>query len=104
MSTNFYTFCRCCDSNTKHLGQSAGPAINFLLQANGYQDYHDWPSMQEWLEGRPIRNEYGDEVSLDEFKEWVEYRREHGTPRLSFGPDEHVRSIDGYEFHDGEFF
>ena len=102
MSTNFYTYCKCCGNDTYHLGQSAAADVKFALQANGFELYHDWPGMLRWLADKPIRDEYGRDVTLETFKEWVEGSQQY-RDRAGLEFDRSITNVDGYEFHDGSF-
>lgn len=106
MGTNYYMKFNLCDKCGRfdeiHLGK-ASCGWRFMLQYNDGKYYKTWKEMKEWLKdqiekGAVIRNEYGEEVSLDEFIEIVESKRHEPIDEYFDFIDE-----DGYRFDNGEF-
>jgi len=106
MGTNYYMKYNLCDKCGRfdkiHLGK-ASAGWRFMLQYNEGKYYKNWQEMKEWLkkmidDGAVIKNEYGEEVSLDEFINIVESKKNEAV-------DEYYTFIDeeGYRFDDEEF-
>ena len=100
MGTNYYwrhDICECCNrSNTLHIGKDSG-GWTFSFQA------HDYPpirSYQMWLENLRadgiIEDEYGKEVSLEDFMQMVERKRKEKH-------DHHTYCVANYRNHRGTF-
>ena len=111
MSTNFYAYsniCKRCGQDLPeavkceeiHLGKSS-VGWQFILQANGYKYYKNWKEMKGWLVGKVIVDEYEREVSLKEFAEWVENRKDTKEPHETSGSD--MKKVNGYKFYDCDF-
>ena len=99
MGTNFYAKTKKCKSCGYyfefHLGKSA-VGWKFLLQANGYKYYKDWPSMKRWLKDKIITDEFGRRISLSKFTDWVE-----SSQNLKEGELGNI--INGYCFSNRDF-
>lgn len=110
MGMNFYalnTHCKLCGQKLSgktgviqktHLGKSSR-GWKFALAYNGGKYYTSWAEMKDWLENKQIINEYGENVSLEEFIDWVEDRQTLIDPV----EDDGAINIYGYKFIDGEF-
>lgn len=113
MGTNFYTRENECEKcgryDELHLGKSSG-GWQFSFQYNGGRFYKNVPEMKKWLKGKTIKDEYGREVTQEEFwsmveeKQKPEYENHAAMMRKEYPSHrdtEHV--IDGYSFSDTEF-
>ena len=105
MSTNFYVAEPDRNSVVRHLGQRAG-GWKFLLQANNFEFYHDWPSMQKWLseDQRVIFDDYGDTYHWRVFAAEVEAWQDRKTRAEDLREFSEYSVRDGYEFFNWEFF
>ena len=128
MSTNYYAHVKKVDDLKKeiekllhreifiegypfHLGKAAA-GWKFCLQypIEHPQPYHDWPSMKEWLKDKIIKDEYGKEISYEEFIEMVESLQKVKEP-TNWIKDEWDRRyieenrviINGYVFYKNDF-
>jgi len=106
MGTNYYMKYNLCDKCGRfdeiHLGK-ASAGWRFMLQYNEGKYYKNWKEMKEWLKkmikgGAVIKNEYGEEISLDEFINIVESKKKEPIDVYYTFIDE-----EGYRFDDGEF-
>lgn len=108
MSTNYYVReneCRACKRHEEiHIGkQSAG--WPFTFQFNGGRYYRTIGELKNWLIGRRIYDEYGNEISKVNFWEIVEASQRYFTT-VTEKESEYslpVVIIDGYKFLDCEF-
>lgn len=106
MGTNFYIHndtCKHCGRGDEgiHLGKSSA-GWSFALQANGFQWYKNWEQMKKWLQGKQIKDEYGDPMSTEEFIEMVEKRKDTQDPETDWGSHGPI-IIEGYKFFDHSF-
>lgn len=115
MGTNYYIKTKKCPTcghkeEGTHLGKSS-MGWQFTFQANGFQHYKNVEEMKEWLKDKEIENEYGEEVSYNDFWEMVankqkpEYKNhaeevKKANPYYANGIE---FNIDGYSFTDTSF-
>lgn len=83
-----------------HLGKSSA-GWKFVLQANGFRYYNDWPSMKEWFKDFQILDEYNYECSVAEFIEKVE-AKQSGISQCDSLFDVSL-TVGGYDFVDFDF-
>lgn len=113
MGTNYYTrrnICEHCDRHNEiHLGKSSG-GWQFSFQYNGGEYYKSVPEMKAWLEDKQIWNEYGEEVTREQFWEMVDTKQSNPSNlnhyeecRKKYGTKEYELLIDGYSFTNCEF-
>ncbi len=125
MGTNFYAWRDCCDhcgrgDNELHIGKRSG-GWTFSFQAfDEWETWDDLPivSYQRWLEvldqpGVRIRDEYGDDVTLDEFRAIVNNFASNTSKHAEFvkrDPScvyvdraDHWLDPEGHSFSRGEF-
>lgn len=129
MGTNYYTetpacevACEhCSEKRELHIGKSSG-GWKFGFQGHPDLGLISWVAWQKFLADRPITDEYGRELSLDELRQVVEDRRApRGLARpicrvepsaeeiaVGFGgrrsPDRHhYHDPAGFDFYDGDF-
>lgn len=103
MGTNYYVIPNRCDhcgrgDESIHLGKSS-LGWKFSLQANGFEFYKDWPTMQEWLYDKYIQDEYGKRIEPNVFARLVESKQNEVDPEKLEGDI----WIGGYKFHNYEF-
>ena len=100
MGTNYYTKVNECNECGRHddihLGKSSA-GWQFVFQYNGGQYYKDTEEMREWMKGKIICDEYGRNVSGDQFWKFVESKQSD----TQGGGDATI--INGYTFYDSEF-
>ncbi len=106
MGTNYYIHPNTCEKcgrsdDAIHLGKSSF-GWSFGIQANGFTEYKNWEQMKEWLKGKQIKDEYGEDVSLDDFIKLVESKKDIEDPETDWGSSAPV-TIDGYKFFDHDF-
>lgn len=105
MSTNFYAIpSLAINAKVYHLGQRA-VGWKFLIQANGFAFYDDWPSMQAWLrEERPLLfDEYKHALTIDEFVEIVENQQKFKSRSDDLHDHFAYFVKGGYEMFDWDF-
>lgn len=113
MGTNYYTISKECPTcghkpEAIHLGKSSF-GWQFSFQYNGGQYYKNVPEMREWLKDKKIEDEYGTEISHEEFWKMVadKQTRENKNHALEMiKSDEssyHENVIEGYSFTDAQF-
>ncbi len=107
MGTNYYARekeCEMCGRHESiHLGKSSG-GWQFSFQYNGGQFYKNVPEMREWLKDKKIKDEYGDEITNEEFWSMVdEKQKDTNLNHAHRHPSSTEHVIDGYSFSDGEF-
>jgi len=106
MGCNFYTKSKKCKERGSELGGlhlgKASMGWTFSIQANGYKYYKNWKQMKEWLKDKELEDEYGTELSLEDFIVWVESRKAIKDPEATKWSDG-VKKIGGYKFCDYEF-
>lgn len=108
MGTNFYTkekTCPTCGNTPEaiHLGKSSA-GWQFSFQYNGGRFYKNVHEMREWLKDKTIQNEYGRDISHDEFWGIVEAKQtpENENHAKNYPSDSEL-VIDGYSFSDTTF-
>jgi len=113
MGTNYYTKdkeCEHCGRHEEiHLGKSSA-GWQFSFQYNGGRYYKSVEEMKEWLKGRTITDEYGREVSHDEFWGLVDMKQSDPSNKnhaeevqKDYGAREYELIIDGYSFTNCKF-
>lgn len=113
MGINFYALdkhCRTCNQALPegseytriHLGK-ASVGWQFTLQYNDGKYYKNWLEMKGWLADKHIVNEYDDQLTLQDFIEWVENRQDIKDPITSYGHDDRLKIIGGYKFYNSDF-
>lgn len=114
MGTNYYTKTTerpTCSHKSEgiHLGKSSG-GWTFSFQYNGGQYYKNIEEMKEWLANKQIVNEYGEDITHEEFWGMVAHKQEEKLNhtvecRGKYGAeyDKQLYLIDGYSFSDGYF-
>lgn len=113
MGTNYFSIenkCKECGRyDTIHLGKSSA-GWQFSFQYNGGEYYKSVPEMKEWLKDKKIENEYGAEVSYDEFWQMVEEKQSNPSNfnhyeecKKKYGTREYELLIDGYSFTNCSF-
>lgn len=133
MGTNYYlhyNICKCCSrSDEIHIGKSSGGwtfsfqgfrQYGFCYKETGDKQekelkitsYKDWLVFLEKMlsKGNEIRDEYGDKISLDSFKEMVERKKDEKFNHTKYCMVEHPDTMkdlwldeEGHSFSDGEF-
>jgi hypothetical protein len=115
MGTNYYVPaappCPTCGhgSGDLHIGKSsAGWVFNF--RAHTEHGLTSWAAWQAFLEGREIRDEYGDPVTLDELREIVASKvgkwNSKTAPASVWGPygrEGYTFDAEGHQFSEREF-
>ena len=114
MGTNYYikeNECEKCGRHEEiHLGKSS-TGWQFSFQFNGGKFYKNVEEMKKWLQGKTIKNEYGEIVSEEDFWKMVDEKQIKGNlnhaeymkkeyPCAEYG-DQFI--IDGYSFSDCTF-
>ena len=106
MGTNYHTIINDCDkcerSDSIHLGKSSA-GWSFTFQYNGGKYYKNIVEMKEWLSGKEIRNEYGEDVPYDDFWEMVASKMDSLKTHARDAGDQDAQIIDGHSFIDCEF-
>ena len=100
MGTNYY-YCPCCGQSKQriHIGKSScGWRFNF---DGADLKTMDIDKIKEKLKYGNIENEYGDEVSFDEFWEMVENKQKENEARSQ--NDKYIAIIDSYEISNTTF-
>jgi hypothetical protein len=103
--------CERCEGETRtHIGKSSAGWTFSFHATETIRSYRDWLAVLE--SGGRIVNEYGEEVSLDEFKARVEGKRSspnsHAKEALRGAWGSHYASTqfldpEGHSFNEGEF-
>mgnify|MGYP003136101827 CR=1 FL=1 len=114
MGTNYYIKINDCEKCGRyddiHLGRSSA-GWTFSFQYNGGEYYKNVKEMKEWLIGKVIIDEYGDDVTQEAFWKLVEQKQknkenkchaEYCKVKYPHMADTEL-IIDGYSFSDGEF-
>jgi hypothetical protein len=119
MGTNYYhrtNICECCNRyDETHIGKSSGGwTFSFQGFKKAYEDdeteevlsYADW--LNRLQSGGKIFDEYGDEVSLDEFMALVEMKKGEKRNHTIYCRTHHPGldnwlDADGHSFSAGEF-
>jgi len=109
MGTNYYarySICECCGRFDEiHIGKSsAGWTFSFQAQ----EDEVTIKSYKEWLKflsGKEITiyDGYGDEVTLEEFKDIVESKKKEKHNHAKEYPEGHFIDEEGNSFSEGDF-
>ena len=108
MGTNYYTKnekCPTCGNEPEglHLGKSS-IGWKFIFQYNGGTYYETVEGMKSWLKDKKIVDEYGAEVSYEDFWKMVDTKQK---PEFKSHAEEHPSQYDfvlaGYSFTDREF-
>lgn len=119
MGTNFYVDADSTCNNPEHaevlhIGKRSG-GWKFGFHAIPERGLTSWAAWQQFLAGRTIRDEYGEEMSLVTFAAKVEATHQPwgtlGTPPIcrieylgtSIDPKREYHDAEGYDFHEGEF-
>lgn len=106
MGTNYYVptdKCKECGRSDGdiHIGKSSY-GWEFCFQANGWSYYNDIDEMREWLKDKKIVDEYGEEISYDDFWKMVEIKQREIDP-LTEEDKKYYTFINGYRFMDMHF-
>lgn len=106
MGTNYYTKtkeCKECGHKPEgvHLGKSSA-GWQFSFQYNGGQYYKSVEEMREWLKDKTIVNEYGEEMTQEDFWLLVESKSK-GLNHVLETNDPRSFIKNGYVFVDCEF-
>ena len=108
MGTNYYVKNNQCEQckrfdDNEHIGKSSH-GWQFSFQATfDIKSYKQWLS---YLEGKEIINEYGDSISLKDFKELVESKLDglnHSDECKNNPYDHSFKDDEGYSFTEVEF-
>ena len=113
MGTNYYWIrdrCPTCGrGESLHIGKSS-VGWQFLFQGYRERDWDDTPvieSYTDWLkllEGGAIQNEYGDSMTLVEFRQFIQDKRaEPHNHALEYPGDDTWIDDEGHPFSDREF-
>lgn len=102
MGTNYYTKTKKCvtcghQPDGIHLGKSSF-GWRFVFQFNGGKFYKDVDEMTVWLRDKKIVDEYGKNISHDDFWEMVQYKQGEKNKGGIY-----LMDIGGYDFSDHEF-
>ena len=111
MGTNYYVPIdkECPDCGKSHLcreGMHIGKSSfgwKFLFAFNGGEYYKNLDELKSFIEDKKIWNEYGEEVTHEEFWHLVKVKQEAEEPESVNNFATYVMNIDGYRFMDGEF-
>ena len=106
MSTNYYVEMNRCShcgrSEEIHLGKdSAGWKFNFNY--NDGEFYTDFDELRYWLKGKTIVDEYGREITFDNFLYRVYSKQKDLSHSDEYPDDANSFSVAGYEFTDCKF-
>ena len=106
MGTNYYArtkICKCCNRfDEVHIGKSSG-GWTFSFQATEQiKSYPQWIAFLK-LDGVEIWNEYNEKVSLKEFMELVEAKRQEENNHAEQYPEGSFLDKDGNSFSEGDF-
>lgn len=106
MGTNYYHIENVCEhcgrgDEGEHIGKSSAGWTFSFQGTPEIRSYADWLARLE--AGGIIRNEYGDVVTLDEFKELVEAERGAKLNHTHYS-DEHHPGVDVWLDDDGHSF
>ena len=104
MGTNYYhrtnTCPRCGRYDEQHIGKSSGGWSFSFQGTDSIRSYSDWLQI---LEGNgKIFTEYGEEVTLEDFKELVNYKS-GGKNHAKLYPDDSWLDNEGHSFSSYEF-
>lgn len=117
MGTNYYAQgkveCEQCGSKHTcreaiHLGKSS-MGWKFTFAWNGGQYYKSVPEMQEWLKTKTCWDEYGKQITVEEFWQMVEAKKDAELDYITYkdkrGEDasQYGVVVDGIFFMDGYF-
>jgi hypothetical protein len=114
MGTNFFARtheCLCCGRyDDLHIGKlSAGWRFNFRGHPHHDPPLTSWKAWQEFLTGTQIRNEYGDELALEDLRRLASDKIESNSCQTCFVKAQAYEYDDyhdpeGHPFNDREFF
>jgi len=113
MGTNYYIHKNKCDQCGRyeeiHLGKSSH-GWQFIFNYNGGEYYKTVEEMYKWLRRKTIYNEYGEKITLRQFKEMVQEKQANPENKnhveyaeKNHGKREHTFKIDEYAFINSEF-
>ena len=107
MGTNYYTKtkkCKECGHKPEgiHLGKSSS-GWQFSFQYNGGQYYKNIEEMKLWLQDKEIEDEYGRNISQEEFWEMIKDKQKEKLNHAKEYPSSSNFIIDGYSFSDCYF-
>ena len=113
MGTNYYLRTNICEKCGRydeiHIGKSS-MGWPFIFEAHNLQFPDDGPRIGSWLDfleylkNGKIFNEYGEQISLNEFKEIVTDRKIHpDCEKKIHNLTNHYQDVKGYWFYDREF-
>jgi hypothetical protein len=106
VGTNYYhrfNECSCCGRyDERHIGKSSA-GWTFSFQA--YQDVNSFDEWKERLKEGKIVDEYGVELTLEEFVEMVKSKQTNGKNHaITYPNDDNFVDKDGYSFSNRDFF
>jgi len=107
MGTNYYINqekCSHCGHEPKriHLGKSSF-GWQFSFQYNGGKYYKNVDEMTVWLRDKTIIDEYGQEITQDDFWKMVQSKQGEKLSHAKEHPSDVDFVIDGFSFSDCEF-
>lgn len=123
MGTNYYVisdYCKCCDrySEDYHIGKSSW-GWSFTFQGYPEDDLVSWKKYKAFLKDKQIKDEYGEDITYEEFVSMIEkekapgFVRQDGHKNLQhntegkkknwYRPDYDWDDDDGYAFTRTEF-
>lgn len=107
MGTNYYAHVNPCSECGKpeeklHLGKSSGGWKFCFRDRDEYSDITEFQTFIR-LDYVKLVDEYGREISPDDFMEKVEGKQDERSHIESVDKTEDWRSVEGYEFFDREF-
>lgn len=107
MGTNYYVkteTCPTCGHKPEeiHLGKSS-IGWTFSFQYNGGNFYKNVQEMKEWLKDKKIEDEYGRDISHDDFWKMVKRKQKEKNCHARDYPGGTEMLIDGYSFSDTWF-
>lgn len=107
MGTNYYTKttkCPTCGHKPEgiHLGKSSA-GWRFSFQYNGGKYYKSFQGMRKWLNYMKIENEYGEEVSYEDFFEMVEEKQKENLNHADYMKENYPNSNDSFKIGNYSF-
>ena len=102
MGTNYYTKIKECEHCGRfeevHIGKSSF-GWKFCFALNDKKYYKNFKELKEFLKDKVIKDEYNQEISLEQFLDLVEAKQDSKNNQTDY----EAIDISGYTFQDGEF-
>jgi hypothetical protein len=108
MGTNYYhhiDVCECCGraGEVVHVGKSSAGWTFTFQGTEEIRSYQDWLDAMEADPASKILDEYGREISLEDFKAIVELKRDENRNHARDYPDGSWLDPDGHSFSGHDF-